>query len=107
MKTGRTVSPAAFAVILLLKGYQLMISPWLGRNCRFYPTCSSYAVESLRTFGLMRGGALALLRIAKCAPWHPGGYDPVPASFPGFFGTGRRTAEPDENYSSSREGESF
>ncbi|MEA3508652.1 MAG: membrane protein insertion efficiency factor YidD, partial [Synergistota bacterium] len=59
MKTGRIASPAAFAVILLLKGYQLMISPWLGRNCRFYPTCSSYAVESLRAFGLLRGGSLA------------------------------------------------
>ncbi|MCF4152486.1 membrane protein insertion efficiency factor YidD [Dethiosulfovibrio sp. F2B] len=69
--------PARIAVCLI-RGYQLFISPYLGKNCRFHPTCSRYAIESIERFGLIRGGWLALYRIVKCGPWHPGGYDPVP-----------------------------
>ncbi|MBS0366065.1 MAG: membrane protein insertion efficiency factor YidD [Proteobacteria bacterium] len=64
----------------LIRGYQLAISPLLGPRCRFYPSCSQYAHEALLRFGLLRGGALALRRLACCHPFHPGGYDPVPAA---------------------------
>ncbi|MBW5471726.1 membrane protein insertion efficiency factor YidD [Brevibacillus formosus] len=62
----------------LIRGYQLMISPYKPPSCRFAPTCSHYAIESIRRFGAWRGGWLALRRILKCHPFHPGGYDPVP-----------------------------
>ncbi|HDI11045.1 MAG TPA: membrane protein insertion efficiency factor YidD [Candidatus Acetothermia bacterium] len=63
---------------LLIRFYQLFISPALPHQCRFYPTCSEYAREAILVHGVLRGGWLAVKRIAKCAPWHPGGYDPVP-----------------------------
>ena len=66
------------ALLLLIRGYQLFISPLIGPRCRFYPTCSHYALEALRVHGLRRGGWLALRRIFRCHPWHPGGVDPVP-----------------------------
>lgn len=62
----------------LIRAYQLGISPLLGPRCRFYPSCSHYAQEALYIHGLRRGGWLALRRIARCHPWHPGGVDPVP-----------------------------
>ena len=65
-------------LLLLIRGYQLFISPLIGPRCRFYPTCSHYALEALRVHGLRRGGWLALRRIFRCHPWHPGGVDPVP-----------------------------
>ena len=69
-------------VIWLLRqaicGYQRWISPLHGPNCRFRPTCSEYAAESLARHGLFRGGYLALRRLLRCHPLHPGGYDPVP-----------------------------
>jgi len=65
-------------VILLVRAYQYLISPLLGPRCRFYPTCSHYAVESIKRYGLPRGSVLALRRLSRCHPWHPGGYDPVP-----------------------------
>ena len=61
----------------LIKAYQYAISPLLGSNCRFYPTCSSYAEEAFRRFGVLKGGYLTVLRIVKCQPFHSGGYDPV------------------------------
>lgn len=67
-------------VLLLIRGYRRYLSPLLGPNCRFYPSCSAYAEEALRTHGLLRGGYLSLLRLIKCHPFHPGGYDPVPRS---------------------------
>jgi len=65
----------------IVRGYQLLISPVLGPRCRFHPTCSEYARESLRRFGLLRGGWLTIRRIARCQPFCEGGYDPVPAEF--------------------------
>ncbi len=62
----------------LIRGYQLFISPLLGPRCRFYPTCSHYALEALDTHGVLKGAWLALRRILRCHPWHPGGFDPVP-----------------------------
>lgn len=65
-------------LILLVRGYQRFISPLLGPSCRFQPTCSHYAVECLSTHGPLRGTWLAVRRIARCHPFHPGGYDPPP-----------------------------
>lgn len=65
-------------VILLLRVYQYLISPILGPHCRFYPSCSHYAVEAIERHGLPRGMLLAVCRLSRCHPWHPGGVDPVP-----------------------------
>jgi putative membrane protein insertion efficiency factor len=65
-------------LIALIRLYQLALSPWLGNRCRFYPTCSCYAIECLKTHGLFRGTWYSILRIARCHPFHPGGVDPVP-----------------------------
>ena len=64
--------------LLLIKGYQYLLSPLLGNNCRFYPSCSDYLREAMERYGLVKGGYLSLLRIVKCHPYHEGGYDPVP-----------------------------
>lgn len=61
-----------------VRAYQLFISPLLGPRCRFHPSCSYYAIEALQTHGVFKGSWLALRRLGKCHPWHPGGYDPVP-----------------------------
>jgi uncharacterized protein len=65
-------------LIALIGAYRLLLSPLLGPRCRFYPTCSAYAVEAIDTHGAMRGTWLAIKRILRCGPWHPGGVDPVP-----------------------------
>ena len=64
--------------VVLIKLYQKIISPLLGANCRFYPTCSQYALEAIEKYGFFKGGWMALRRILRCHPFHPGGYDPVP-----------------------------
>jgi hypothetical protein len=64
-------------VIKMIRGYQLAISPLLGSNCRFHPTCSCYAHEAIDRFGVVKGTYLSIFRILKCHPFHPGGYDPV------------------------------
>ncbi len=64
---------------LLIRAYRYAVSPMLGCNCRFYPSCSEYAEQAIGQHGSLRGGWLAARRIACCHPWHPGGYDPVPA----------------------------
>lgn len=69
-------------LVLLVRGYQLFISPMLGPRCRFHPTCSQYAVEALQTHGAVKGGWLALRRVLRCHPLHPGGHDPVPPAQP-------------------------
>ena len=61
-----------------VRGYQLLLRPVLGANCRFEPSCSHYAIEALHRHGAMVGTGLAVRRILRCNPWHPGGYDPVP-----------------------------
>lgn len=66
------------AMIGSLRVYQYTISPLLGPRCRFWPSCSHYAIGAVRLHGPFRGGWLALRRILKCHPWHPGGIDPVP-----------------------------
>ncbi|MGI6457629.1 MAG: membrane protein insertion efficiency factor YidD [bacterium] len=69
--------PAHLAIIFL-RQYQIWVSPGLGSVCRFYPSCSQYAIEVIENFGLLRGSLLALKRLLKCHPFHPGGVDPPP-----------------------------
>jgi putative membrane protein insertion efficiency factor len=70
------------ALIALIRVYQLFLSPLLGNHCRFYPSCSQYAREALERHGVLRGGWLAIRRLSRCHPWHPGGLDPVPEPSP-------------------------
>ena len=72
----------ARVVLALLAAYQLVLSPLLGPRCRFYPTCSSYAIQAVREHGVWRGGVLTMKRLFKCHPWHVGGHDPVPTLSP-------------------------
>lgn len=65
-------------LLLLIRAYQVAISPMLGNRCRFEPSCSEYSMDALRRHGLCRGSMLAARRVGRCHPWHPGGYDPVP-----------------------------
>jgi len=62
----------------LIRAYQLGISPWLGAHCRFYPSCSAYTLEAVAEHGSVRGSWLGVKRLARCHPFHSGGYDPVP-----------------------------
>ncbi|QVL44762.1 MAG: membrane protein insertion efficiency factor YidD [Methylophilaceae bacterium] len=62
----------------LIRIYQLCLSPFLGANCRFYPSCSAYAIEAINKHGAMKGSYLAILRLGRCHPWCDGGHDPVP-----------------------------
>ena len=64
--------------LLLVRGYQLLLSPMLGASCRYTPTCSQYAIEAIRKYGPFKGGWLAIKRIARCHPWGGHGHDPVP-----------------------------
>ncbi|MGB4598376.1 MAG: membrane protein insertion efficiency factor YidD [Trichlorobacter sp.] len=64
-------------LILIIQAYRFLISPMLLPACRFHPSCSVYSLEAIRRHGPFKGSALALRRLLKCHPWHPGGYDPV------------------------------
>jgi uncharacterized protein len=71
-------SPAAWFLIGLVRAYQYFLSPFVGTQCRFTPTCSHFAVEALDRYGAFKGGYLAFRRLLRCHPWHAGGHDPVP-----------------------------
>ena len=66
------------ALLALVRGYQLIVSPWLGPSCRFTPTCSAYSMQAIERHGAAAGSYLALARIVRCQPWCSGGHDPVP-----------------------------
>lgn len=72
------MTPLAHVVALPVRAYRLILSPWVGFNCRYQPTCSAYALEALEKHGAIRGTALAAGRICRCHPWGGSGYDPVP-----------------------------
>lgn len=76
----RTARLLAWPLLTLVWLYRYTLSPLLGANCRFQPTCSEYAIEALRAHGAFRGSWLAARRIARCHPWGGSGYDPVPGS---------------------------
>ncbi|GAB3592504.1 hypothetical protein GCM10027446_13260 [Angustibacter peucedani] len=80
-RTDRAERPGPLAVVLLVlvRTYQLVISPWIAPRCRFYPSCSAYAVTALRRHGALKGSYLAARRLLRCHPWNPGGVDHVPA----------------------------
>jgi len=65
-------------LIWLIKGYRLIVSPYLAPHCLFTPSCSEYALIAITQHGTLRGFVLAIKRLLRCHPWHPGGYDPVP-----------------------------
>jgi len=75
------------ALVGLVKGYRLLLSPWLGNGCRFEPSCSLYAIGALERHGALNGSALTLRRLVRCHPWCEGGHDPVPAESTGFLFT--------------------
>ncbi|MGP7959312.1 membrane protein insertion efficiency factor YidD [Sanguibacter sp. A247] len=82
-------------VLLLLRAYQLVISPMTPPSCRFYPSCSEYAVRAVRIHGVLKGGRLAIWRVLRCNPWNYGGVDDVPGDVrrPAVQETGSRTPE--------------
>ena len=65
-------------MLLVIRAYRYLLSPWWGNQCRFDPTCSEYALQAIGQHGALRGSGLALRRLVKCHPWHRGGFDPVP-----------------------------
>ena len=67
------------ALLVLIRLYQLFVSPLLGPRCRFYPSCSAYSAQAIAGHGVVRGIALTVRRLLRCHPWNPGGVDPVPA----------------------------
>ncbi len=69
----------------VVRGYRLLLSPWLGSSCRFEPTCSAYALQALAQHGAAKGGYLTVHRLVRCGPWCSGGHDPVPSQVPRLF----------------------
>ncbi|HEY0061391.1 MAG TPA: membrane protein insertion efficiency factor YidD [Telluria sp.] len=65
-------------LVWILRAYQLVLSPMLGQRCRFYPSCSHYAIDAIKTHGAARGSWLTVRRVGRCHPWNEGGFDPVP-----------------------------
>lgn len=68
-------------LIGLIRGYQFLLSPWVGNHCRYWPTCSEYARQAISRYGAARGSWLAARRVLRCNPWRAGGVDPVPDEF--------------------------
>ncbi len=83
----RRTSRVAAVLMVLVRGYQLLISPALGSACRFAPSCSHYSMQALAQHGAVKGSYLTLLRLGRCHPWCEGGHDPVPEQVkaPAFF----------------------
>lgn len=79
-RKSRSLSAAGWVLVGLLTGYRRFISPLLGPRCRFYPSCSAYALEAVQVHGALRGSWLALRRLSRCHPFHAGGLDPVPGT---------------------------
>jgi putative membrane protein insertion efficiency factor len=77
-ESGRRISAGARTLVVLLNAYRRFVSPLLGPRCRFYPSCSAYALEAVQLHGALRGSWLAARRLSRCHPFHPGGLDPVP-----------------------------
>ncbi|PPE68842.1 membrane protein insertion efficiency factor YidD [Caldimonas thermodepolymerans] len=73
------------ALLVLIRGYRLLLSPWLGAGCRFHPTCSAYALEAIERHGAGAGSYLTARRLLRCGPWCEGGIDPVPEHPPRLF----------------------
>lgn len=88
-KPGRLVAAAATLpqrfLMGLVRGYRLLLSPWLGNACRFEPTCSAYSLQALERHGALVGSYLTMARLARCHPWCEGGCDPVPLQPPSLF----------------------
>lgn len=80
MATDSVTRAVRAALLGAIRLYQLTLSPWLGRQCRYEPTCSVYATEAIERFGARRGVWLAARRLGRCHPWGRSGYDPVPAA---------------------------
>jgi uncharacterized protein len=76
---GRLSAAVVWLLVAPLRLYRRFVSPYLPPVCRFHPSCSAYAIEALQVHGPVLGGWLTVRRLLRCAPWHPGGYDPVPA----------------------------
>ncbi|MDR1471887.1 MAG: membrane protein insertion efficiency factor YidD [Synergistaceae bacterium] len=74
----RSKNPLVAVAVISIKAYRKFISPLLGQSCRFYPTCSRYALDAYERHGFVKGTILTVCRLARCGPWHPGGVDPVP-----------------------------
>lgn len=91
------MSRAVRVLIAPLRAYQRYVSAWRMPTCRYYPTCSAYAIEALETHGVFRGGWLAARRVLRCHPWHAGGHDPVPPA------VGRDSARSDQKIRSRQE----
>ena len=71
------MNPFKSLLLMAIRGYQLLLSPMLGERCKYYPSCSSYAMQAIEKFGILRGLVLAGWRLLRCNPWSHGGYDPV------------------------------
>ncbi len=89
----RRRSVAAWVLVVLLTGYRQFVSPLLGPKCRFYPSCSAYALEAVQVHGALRGSWLAARRLSRCHPFHPGGLDPVPGREPEQAAAGRAVTD--------------
>jgi uncharacterized protein len=76
--SGKISKALQIVLILSIRGYRLMVSPWLGNNCRFFPTCSQYAIEAIQQWGVFKGSWLMIKRLLRCHPGCDGGCDPVP-----------------------------
>ena len=85
-------------LVLLVRGYQLFVSPLIAPRCRFYPSCSAYAVTALQRHGALRGSWLAIRRLGRCHPWNPGGVDHVPPARPSRTPSSRRPAAADADH---------